>query len=139
MVGSYFKTKGEPMTCKDCEYHDNSTSVFGKYFCRFYKDYRDPTKCVSCKHDTTKKSSKKEYVYIIQPICHGNGGWCGSEIVKEYNSVDAALKTKPRWRPVHSPYSGEVLNEPIMSLTNDPNDAIYIFDWESDKWNEVRP
>jgi hypothetical protein len=120
----------------DCEHHDNRSPVFGRYFCRFYKEYFDLAKCVSCNHDSTKEISKKKYVYIIEPHCHGNGGWCGFGIVGEYKSVKAALRTKPRWEPVYSPYGGSVLNKPRMSLTPDPNDAIYIFDWDMDKWEE---
>jgi hypothetical protein len=105
-------------------------------YCRFYKDYRNVSKTESCNHDTSKEISKKKYVYIIKLRCHGNGGWCGSTIIKEFSSMAKALRTKPRWEPEYSPYDGHILNHPRLSPTNDINDARYIFDWEDDRWKE---
>lgn len=65
--------------------------------------------------------------YIIIPQCHGNGGWCGSEIVEVHESIKGALKSRPRWIPVSSPYSGNIINHPRLGLSKDPNKALYIF------------
>jgi hypothetical protein len=106
-------------------------------FCKFYHDYRKFAKLEKCNHNTSNKQSKKEYFYVIEPECHGNGGWCGSHVVKEYTSLEKALKSKPRWRPEHSPYDGHILNHPRLSQSTYPNEATHIFNWDLDEWKTV--
>jgi hypothetical protein len=76
-------------------------------------------------------------VYIIEPICHGNGGWCGHEIWKELKTVEDALKENPFWEPVFSPYSGHCINNPRLCLTDDPNDAIYVFQMVDEGYSDA--
>lgn len=125
--------------CKDCNHKGDLVWRGGTdIYCRFYHDYRDMKKTESCNHDTSKGLPEKNFFYIIEPQCHGNGGWCGSTVVGEYTSIKAALKTKPRWRPEYSPYDGHIMNKPRLSPSPDPNEATHFFDWDTGKWKEIR-
>ena len=77
--------------------------------------------------------------YIIEPLCHGNGGWYGSKVHKKLDTLQAALKEKPSWEEHISPLTNRVINSPRLSPTKNPNSAIYIFDMEDKKWEKHTP
>jgi hypothetical protein len=90
--------------------------------------WRPNYSCKKFKHVNDKT------VYIVEPLCHGNGGWCGTEIVAEHPSLEDALKSRPRVRLEYSPYGGDVMNEPRLSPTKNINDATHIFAYEDGLW-----
>lgn len=117
---------------KCCNCQNQSTCAFSSEM----DHWRPYYSCKGFKH------IRKNTVYIIRPICHGNGGWCGSEVVSEHRGLKAALRTKPRWwREEHSPYSGHVFNHPRLSRTTEINEALYYFTRDDDacgKWVKIR-
>lgn len=142
--------------CKHLVFYTNG-NVKG---CKLYMDYSEGAdtqvnkseKCCNCIHKPKcdfsaemdawrpNYSCKKfkhvndKTVYIVEPLCHGNGGWCGTEIVAEYPSLEDALKSRPRVRLEYSPYGGDVMNEPRLSHTKNINDATHIFAYEGGWW-----
>lgn len=73
-----------------------------------------------------------EKVYIIEPHCHGNGGWCGETIVKECENLKEALLFVPEYE---EPCWGD--NQTRISYTKNINDAKYYYDWDEQKWIEI--
>ncbi len=72
--------------------------------------------------------------YIVQPSCHGNGGWCGSNVLKEFSSLEDALLFIPKEK--HSDdfdsYFGD--SSPRICTDKDPNHSLYILEGESGIW-----
>ena len=89
--------------------------------------------------------------YIVEPRCHGNGGWIGSNIRVKVSSLKDALRFYPvawdelcensvfqiEWEAEENPYSGDILNElRICKDTKNPSYSAYIFDVNRMSWIE---
>jgi len=82
-----------------------------------------------------KKYKQYEKFYIVAPLCHGNGGWRGSKVLDEFDSISEALNYEdPRgsWERASGGY-GDSLR---ICISEDPNHAIFIFHDEDRKWEE---
>jgi hypothetical protein len=70
-------------------------------------------------------------VYIIEPECHGNGGWCGYRTVVKMrysefkNGFNPYEKYEMNYRPSDYYDFGDI--RPRASLNENPNDAFSIF------------
>jgi len=76
-------------------------------------------------------------IYIVYPEAHGNGGWCGSEVKETHEKIEDALRHRPDFFPVHCPYGGRLVNGPRICKSEDPNDALYVWD-EYDGWEKFK-
>ena len=84
-----------------------------------------------------KTQKKKTRWYVIEPLCHGNGGWYGSKIWKRFTTLKQALRSRPNWEAEWSPYGGGIINNPRLSQTQDINDAQYIFKFDTMEWIKI--
>lgn len=78
--------------------------------------------------------------YIVNPRCHGNGGWCGETVVKESKNLNALLKMKPVKDFEWDKYTYDMIgcdNCPrICGDRKDPNYSYYIFDLDEYVWRK---
>lgn len=86
------------------------------------------------------KIHKNKKVFLIEPIAHGNGGWCGSDTVLHDRLGKILSQRNPydRWNDLnYSIREAELYcSELRICLTEDPNDAIYVFNCDDLKWDD---
>lgn len=86
--------------------------------------------------DFSDKLFESSFVYLIQPLDHGNGGWYGSEIVTQAR-LETLLNCNPyeEYREIIGPY--DEYSSPVrICLSANPNDSIYIYNPEEFKWEK---
>jgi hypothetical protein len=74
-------------------------------------------------------------VHLIQPHCHGNGGWCGQNIIGTMPMKKALATCNLNWENRSS--SGGDARVRICR-TKDANDAILFFDAEESCWRDKK-
>lgn len=79
--------------------------------------------------------------YLIEPLCHGNGGWSGERLLAQSNNINDLLNINLKdinWNMERCPYTGRVINQPrICGISKDLNDALYILDHDTNEWEAI--
>lgn len=74
-------------------------------------------------------------VFIVAPLCHGNGGWCGSKTLGKRKSLKNALAIRNPHFKFDWHYDAQWADSRIrICRTENPNNALYIFDPEDERW-----
>lgn len=119
----------------------NRGLAYNKYYAKYLEVAKRKTEEYILNWDKCNPKpifSKKRFRYfIIRPLCHGNGGWCGSTIEHAFTTLKEALSFMPRWDQEYSPYGGRCINNPRLCRTKDINKPIYIYDLDDYCWNKV--
>lgn len=80
-------------------------------------------------HKEEKKVDEQaDTCYLIECSHHGNGGWCGSEVVRTFPNFVEGLQFYPG--------NNEFCSH-ILSPTEDPNDGLYDFDRMDMEWVSI--
>ena len=89
------------------------------------------------------KTHKNKKVYLVEPSAHGNGGWCGSNVIARERLGSILSKGNPYCCYGGNYDLGYTMGsasdwgaEVRICLTENPNDSIYIFNCEDGMWEE---
>ncbi len=80
-----------------------------------------------------KAKKLKSPLYIVEPHEHGNGGWCGSEVL-DVVSKAKLFSINPVRRYKGGDYSPSWGSKIRACKTSDPNGALYMWDHEGEHW-----
>ena len=89
-------------------------------------------------HKPTPRYPWNKTVYVVVPVEHGNGGWCGSRVLKTCQ-LRTALRVDPVKRFLYGYFEPHWINTSVrICLDKNPNTPIYIWDHEGGTgWNKV--
>lgn len=73
--------------------------------------------------------------YLIEPLCHGNGGWHGHKIIARGN-VEKLKKIGEKYCDYNGGWEEKWDNEVRICKTKEVNDSVWILDVEKWKWVE---
>jgi hypothetical protein len=87
-----------------------------------------------------KKFDPKRKVWIVQPHCHGNGGWYGYKTLssKRGMQLKRALKINPFTEyDAYNDYdhTGR-LGAPRICFSEDPNRSLFLFNGNDMRWEK---
>jgi hypothetical protein len=82
---------------------------------------------------------KNQKVWITSPVKHGNGGWCGDNILEE-TVLGQALKRYPQnFNDIYTDwYLKEFDIDLYISLKPSSNSAVYWWDTEYNCWRPLK-
>lgn len=135
-VSSYREEKkwGLHRECEICKLHTspNESAVYKN--AHFYK-------IKFCHHKRLDRPIRPEdamrkRAFLIRGQMHGNGGVCGSEVVKEFRTLAQGLKSKPHWKPPNPCEELNFMEWPRLCLSKDYNDCLFIFYPGQGEWRE---
>jgi hypothetical protein len=83
---------------------------------------------------TAHFSATSGLFFLIEPMCHGNGGWCGQSILQVGTKAEllAICPNERGWSGNHGPYAYDP--EPRICTEPDVSKSIIIWDGEELTW-----
>ncbi len=130
-LDDHYQCLGQSNTLIEGWYFPKKRSSIREALFDIVKQKQKESKEAILKNNTVKNHNSK--VFIIQPLPHGNGGWCGSTTLQSQIKLKDALQINPytKYDLYYDAYNDGC---PRICYQEDVNKSLYYFDYEEKIW-----